>query len=93
MDEFAVYVLYSESADRLYIGYSSNSIERFRWHNGLSSKGFTVRHRPWKMIHIEVFDSKQEAMKRELQLKGGAGQAWIRAEILPPLQDVGFLST
>jgi len=82
MEEFAVYVLYSESADRLYIGFSSNSIERFRWHNGLSKKGFTLSHRPWKMIHVEFFCTKKDAMLREKQLKGGQGRSWIRVIIL-----------
>jgi len=60
MDEFAVYVLYSESADRLYIGYSSNYVKRFRWYNGLSRKGFTVRYRPWKIVHFELYPSKSD---------------------------------
>jgi hypothetical protein len=34
-------------------------------------------------IHIEVFDNLHEANKREKQLKGGKGRAWIRTEILP----------
>ena len=35
------------------------------------------------VIHTEVFDNLQEANKREKQLKGGQGRAWIRTEILP----------
>ncbi|MCB0756451.1 MAG: GIY-YIG nuclease family protein, partial [Flavobacteriales bacterium] len=76
MNEFAVYVLYAESADRLYIGFSSNSLERFYWHNQKSLKGFTTWFRPWKMIHLEYFDSKTEALHREKQLKGGQGRSW-----------------
>ncbi|MBI1289174.1 MAG: GIY-YIG nuclease family protein [Flavobacteriales bacterium] len=92
MDEFVVYVLYSESGDRLYIGYSSVSIERFYWHNERSSKGFTLKYRPWKMIHIEFFDSKSGAMEREKQLKGGQGRNWLRTVVLPSLVDAGFIS-
>jgi putative endonuclease len=75
MAEFVVYVLYSDSSDRLYIGYSSNSVERFKWHNDLSKKGFTTKYRPWKMIHVEFFSDKSTAMLREKQLKGGLGYA------------------
>ncbi len=91
-DEFAVYVLYSESADRLYIGFSASSIERFQWHNWKSSKGFTLAHRPWKMVHIEVFETKAQAMLREQMLKGGQGRAWIRAEVLSLMKAIGFTS-
>jgi putative endonuclease len=92
MEEYAVYVLYSESSDKLYIGYSGNSLERFRWHNRLSGKGFTVRYRPWKMVHLEVFSQKSDAMTRERHLKGGKGREWIRTEILPALRAAGFIS-
>ena len=92
MEEFAVYVLYSEHADRLYIGYSSNSIERFKWHDGLSKKGFTTKYRPWKMIHIEFFSDKAAAMVREKQLKRGKGREWIRSIVLTRMMSPGFLS-
>lgn len=92
MEEFVVYVLYSESANRLYIGYSSNSIERFKWHNGLSRKGHTVRYRPWKMIYVEFFDNKDFAMARERALKQGQGRQWIRSELIPLMCKLGFIS-
>jgi putative endonuclease len=92
MNAFAVYVLYSESADRLYIGYSANSVERFRWHDVLARKGFTCRYRPWKMVHIEFFSTKSEAMLREAQLKGGQGREFIRQVTLPELRSAGFIS-
>ena len=92
MEEFAVYVLYSESADRIYIGYSSNSVERFKWHNELSTKGHTTRYRPWKMIHVEFFGTKQFAMKRERALKGGQGRQWLREVVIPRMVELGFIS-
>jgi putative endonuclease len=92
MEEFVVYVLYSESGDRLYIGYSANSVERFYWHNSRSRKGFTTRYRPWKMIHLEVFYTKKEAMLREKQLKGGQGRAWLRTTVVAQMVELGFIS-
>jgi len=49
MDEviYTVYVLYSFSYDKIYIGYTSNLIDRFRSHNKLGKKGWTLRYRPW----------------------------------------------
>jgi putative endonuclease len=92
MEVFTVYILYSENNNRLYIGYSSNSLERYYWHNGLSKKGFTTRYRPWKMIHIEFYPSKSEAIKREKALKSGQGRIWIRNQIIPYMRNAGFLS-
>jgi putative endonuclease len=83
---FAVYVLYSESHDRLYIGYTSDLITRFHFHNKLSKKGFTIRFRPWQVIHVEFFKSKRDARGREIQLKTGAGREWIRRTYLQNLR-------
>jgi putative endonuclease len=74
---FSVYVLYSEKFDKIYIGYTSNLEERFKSHNELATKGWTVKFRPWKIVHTEIFQNKADAMKREKQLKTGQGREWI----------------
>ena len=79
---YTVYVLYSVSNDKLYIGYTSNLKNRLLSHNHLSKKGWTVKYRPWKLIYTEEFDSKKLAMQREKALKGGQGRAWVRKNFL-----------
>ena len=81
---FVVYVLYSSKFDKIYIGYTSGLIARFKSHNELG-KGWTKRFRPWKVVHIEFFDVKSEAMKREKNLKGGKGREFIRTQIINKL--------
>ena len=78
MDEFVVYIMYSEKHDKFYKGYTTSLIERFKSHTELATKGYTKRYRPWKVVHVEFFDSKSDAIKREKFLKSGAGRAWIR---------------
>ena len=39
---FVVYVLYSQKFDKTYTGQTSNLIERFKSHNFLGKKGFTI---------------------------------------------------
>jgi putative endonuclease len=78
MDEFVVYILYSEKFNKNYTGFTSNLISRFNSHNNLETKGFTLKFRPWKVIHVEFFDSKSEAMKREKYLKTGVGREFIQ---------------
>ena len=74
---FIVYVLYSESFRKIYIGYTSNLEERIRSHNESGTKGWTIKFRPWKIIHTEAFDNKSDAMKREQQLKTAKGRERI----------------
>ena len=80
---FTVYVLHALNYDKIYIGYTSNLKQRLLSHNELGEKGYTVRYRPWKIIHTESFDTKKEAMKREKQLKSARGRLWIRSIIAP----------
>lgn len=65
MDEFVVYILYSKKHNKTYTGFSSNLLERFKSHNFLETKGYTIKFRPWKVIHVEFFNSKTEAIKKE----------------------------
>ena len=74
---FTVYALYSEQYDKIYIGYTSNIEQRLLAHNELETKGYTIRYRPWKIIHTEVFSEKSEVMKREKQLKTAKGREFI----------------
>ena len=69
MDEFVVYILYSEKFNKNYTGFTSNLIERFKSHNVLGTKGHTLKFRPWTVIYVEFFSFKAEAMKREKYLK------------------------
>lgn len=78
MEEFVVYILYSETFNKNYTGFTSNLMERFKSHNHLGTKGYTVKFRPWMVIHVEFFSSKSEAMKREKYLKTGIGREFIQ---------------
>jgi putative endonuclease len=74
---FTVYALYSEKYKKIYIGYTSNIEQRLLAHNELETKGYTLRYRPWNLIHTEDFLEKSEAMKREKQLKTAKGREFI----------------
>jgi len=89
---YTVYILYSENHKKKYIGYTSDLIERFRSHNKLATKGYTIKYRPWKVLHTEIFETKTEAIKRENQLKGGQGRDWINSHLIPLYKCVGFIS-
>ena len=77
MNEFVVYVLHSERHRKNYIGYTSDLVSRFRSHNFLGKKGWTINYRPWRVIFVKFFSEKAEAMKFEKYLKTGVGREWL----------------
>ena len=72
-----VYMLYSESLGKHYIGIASDIERRIRQHNS-ALKGFTRVGRPWVLVHTEVYQSKSEAPKREKYLKRMKSARFIR---------------
>ncbi|MDX1954328.1 MAG: GIY-YIG nuclease family protein [Chitinophagaceae bacterium] len=74
---FTVYVLYSETFQKIYTGYTSDLPSRIRSHNELSNKGYTRKFRPWKIVYTEEFNAKADALKREKQLKSSQGRSFI----------------
>ena len=80
---YTVYVLYSEKFNKIYVGFTSDLENRLLSHNVLAKKGWTIRYRPWELIHAENFESKKQAMAREKQLKGGQGRKFIWEQIVP----------
>ena len=59
---FTVYILFSESKNRYYIGYTSDIEERLKRHNQ-KSKGFTGNVNDWQLVYIEKYTSKEEAVQ------------------------------
>ncbi|WP_248878282.1 hypothetical protein [Epilithonimonas zeae] len=40
-----------------------------------------MKFRPWNVIHVEFFNEKKDAMKREKFLKSGQGRLFIKSLI------------
>ncbi|WP_307295601.1 GIY-YIG nuclease family protein [Flavobacterium sp. SORGH_AS_0622] len=66
--EFIVYILFSETKNKFYIGFTSNLVERLVRHNQ-KSKGFTGSVNDWQVVYTENYETKETAHKRELQIK------------------------
>jgi len=73
---YSVYILYSKSFDRYYVGYTNNIKRRIAEHNRKKGK-FTDAGIPWKLIYTENFSAKIEAMKREKFIKSRKSKAYI----------------
>ena len=77
---YVVYVLYSPSIDRLYIGQTQNLTKRLSQHReGLAR--FTSRAKDWKLVYSETCQTRAQAMQREKQLKSHQGRNFLRAQI------------
>ncbi len=65
---FYVYLLQSDLDASYYIGFTENPEQRLIQHNNGEST-YTKRKTPWKIVYLEVFSLKSEALKREKFLK------------------------
>ncbi|BCX15014.1 MAG: hypothetical protein KatS3mg088_697 [Patescibacteria group bacterium] len=69
---FWVYILESLKNGRRYIGTSSNPKKRLEQHN-LGKTRSTKPYIPYKIIHLEKFETKKQALIRERKLKSYKG--------------------
>ena len=53
-----------------YVGITSNLERRFREHKEGRGGKYTLHHKPIKIVYSEDFNTKQEALRREKQIKG-----------------------
>ena len=74
---FTVYILFSESFNKHYTGFTSNIEQRMLSHNQLG-KDWSAKYRPWKIIYTKEFEIKKEAMEYEKWLKSGVGRAFLK---------------
>ena len=69
---YSIYILQSIVNNKYYIGHTECIKTRFKNHNAGQVKS-TKSSRPWKVIYTEEYQTKQEAYKRELQIKSYKG--------------------
>jgi putative endonuclease len=65
---FYVYIIQSQETGILYKGFTAQPEQRLSEHNEGRSH-YTKNKGPWKMIYLEEFQTKREALIREKQIK------------------------
>ena len=60
--------LYFPTSFRLDPGFSTNPKQRLIQHN-LGESKFTSNFGPWKLVHVEIYTTKKDALIREKKLK------------------------
>ncbi len=73
---FYVYILYSPSRDKYYVGYTSNVQERIIEHNS-GATNYTRSGKPWNLVYKEEYALKSEAIKRENEIKSKKSRKYI----------------
>ena len=76
---YYVYVLKNKDGD-IYIGYTSDLKQRLKNHN--SGRNVSTRGHKWQLVYYEAYLSKQDAYKREQNLKKhGQAKRWLKERI------------
>ena len=76
---FYVYVIYNNVFNKIYIGQTNNLDKRIIEHNEKFGNHYTAKFpENWELIYKEEFKTRQEAIKREKQLKSCQGREFIR---------------
>ena len=74
----AVYILTNKHHTTLYTGVTSDLWKRINDHiSGIYSNSFTSRYNINKLVYFELFNSIEEAILREKQIKAGSRQKKI----------------
>ncbi len=73
---YYTYIIYSESADKYYTGHTHHLDLRLQRHNDGWTRS-TKAGIPWKLVYIEEYQLKSEAMKREYEIKHMKSRKYI----------------
>ena len=68
---YYVYILTSNNSRVLYVGFTQDLKRRVKEHKR-AKRGFTGKYNINRLMYYEIFESKSEAMAREMQLKSGS---------------------
>ena len=73
-----VYILTNITNRVLYVGVTSNLVNRVYEHKQKLVQGFSAKYNVDKLAYYEIFEDINEAIKREKQLKGGSREKKLK---------------
>ena len=62
----------------LYCGWTTDPEKRLEAHNAGTGSKYTLSRRPVRMVYVEAFGTRQEAMSREVRIKRMTRQEKLR---------------
>lgn len=90
---YHIYILYSQQADKFYVGYSEDPWVHLQQHreNGLDK--FTGKYEQWELAAVfEVSDSRSVAMKMERFIKKQKSRSLLLQLVNPSFVPDGVLA-
>jgi len=73
-----VYILYSKSLDKFYVGYSENMEQRIGFHNSEENLKWTKSGTPWEIYLMIPSESVMQARKMERYIKQQKSRKYIQ---------------
>ena len=90
---FYIYIIYSPSADKHYVGYSSDPQRRLIEHNTKPFNTYTSKYRPWILKAVfECNEKEAEAIKIERFIKKQKSRKLIEQLIDEKFTPSGYLA-
>lgn len=77
---FFVYVLKSRNFKVLYKGHTEDLKSRIKQHNSGKTRSIKA-YRPLDVIYFEVYETREEAIKRERYFKSGEGRTFLKEKL------------
>jgi len=88
---FYIYIIYSEGADRYYVGHTNDPERRLFEHNNIQKTTYSSKYRPWKLVFkFPVSENRPEAIIVEKYLKGRKSTILIR-KLINSRSDTSYL--
>ena len=73
---YFVYILYSKTFDRYYVGHCEEMAARLGRHNA-GQVTSTKPYKPWEVVYVEQFESRAAAAAREKEIKQKKSRKYI----------------
>jgi len=87
---FCTYVIQSLKTGKIYIGQTRDINKRIKRHNQelkVKTTAYTKKNQgPWRLVYKKSFKTREEAIKREKELKSFQGRKFIKNKILKVAQ-------
>jgi putative endonuclease len=78
MEPFHVYILYSATLNKYYIGHTRQLDDRLFRHTNSGSKS-TKAANDWQLLYSETYPTRSDAMKRESYIKKQKSRQFIES--------------
>ncbi|MFI5251648.1 MAG: GIY-YIG nuclease family protein [Bacteroidota bacterium] len=73
---FTTYILWSGALQKYYVGHTDNLKRRLEEHN-TSRSVYTKTGIPWVLVYHQEFDTRKNAVRRELEIKKRKSRRYI----------------